>query len=262
MRLESGIRVVEAGESNLSLQSAFVLGLKELYRPTFSYRFGLLWLLLDPFLTAAIYGFLLIVVRGNFQGWSVLLGVLTLMSMNRPISSNVTGKLTIEPFPLMHTPTRPILVSKFVTSGIQSLLVGLTGSAAIYILADSPISLFIHLPMVCLLLSFFGVSIGLLISPISGVFKDIEKFVSYALLAGFFLQAVLYEYSMTTGLHRDVLSIIPHTLGVEWVRSIVSGVEFPFSFAHSSKVIAFWLLICIYGISRINRARWRLTTWD
>ena len=238
------------------------LGFRELYKPNLSYRLGLLWLLLDPFLTTAIYGFLIIVVRGNFNGWSVLLGVLTLTSINRSITKNVSARLSTEPFPLMHTQTKPILISKYITSGIQGMLLGFTGAVAIFLLSDSPISLFFHLPLVCIFFSFFGVSIGLLISPMTNVLPDIEKLVSYILLISFFLQAVLYDFDATTGLHREVLSFLPHTLGVEWLRSVISGKEYPFSVNHFSQVALFWLLPCIYSIMRINGSRWRLTTWD
>ena len=262
MRLDASSRTISSEENNLSLRSSFSLGFKELYKPTLSYRLGLLWLILDPFLTTAIYGFLIIVVRGNFNGWSVLLGVLTLLSLNRSVSTNVSARLSAEPFPLMHTQTTPILLSKYITSASQSFLVGLTGAFAIFLLSGAPISLFIYLPLVCVMLSFFGVSIGLLISPITTLLKDVEKVVSYLLLIGFFLQAVLYEFKVTSGLHREVLSVLPHTLGVEWLRSVVGGGQYPFPPSHLIQVLTFWLIVCIFSISRINRARWRLTTWD
>ena len=73
---------------------------------------------------------------------------------------------------------------------------------------------------------------------------------------------VLYSYQDTSGMHRAALSILPHTLGVEWLRSLVGNTAFPFSMLHCLKVTLAWSLICIFSISRINRARWRLTTWD
>mgnify|MGYP001234615031 CR=1 FL=1 len=262
MKISPDTRLLEPGESSLSILSAAILGLRDLNRPTNPFRLGLLWLILDPFFTTAIYGFLIIIVRGNFTGWSILVGILTLQSLNRPISSNMTAKLTTEPFPLMHTSTRPILVSRFTAGAAQGLLYGISGSFVIFLLSDTPNSLFVQLPIVCILLSFIGVSIGLLISPVTDVFKDLEKLFTYALLLSFFLQAVLYDYHSTSGLHQEVLSYMPHTLGVEWLRSIVSGRDFPFSFTHSLQVISFWLMISIIGVSRINRARWRLTSWD
>tara|TARA_X000001036_G_scaffold355460_1_gene337270 strand:+ start:5452 stop:6240 length:789 start_codon:yes stop_codon:yes gene_type:complete len=262
MQITTTSRSFPTGGKQFSLRSSLKMGFRDLYKPTLAYRLGLIWLILDPFLISAIYGFLIVVVRGNFQGWSILLGVLTLHSINRSISPNVSARLSTEPFPLMHTSTSQILVSKFVTGAIQGLLMGIAGSAVISLFTEFNALLFFHLPIICVLLSLFGVSIGLLFSPLNTLFKDIEKIVSYILLLSLFLQAVLYSYQDTSGMHRAALSILPHTLGVEWLRSLVGNTAFPFSMLHCLKVTLAWSLICIFSISRINRARWRLTTWD
>ncbi len=263
MKLDNNGRVLNDDDDDLHfpLRSSISLGVKELYKPTLSYRLGLLWLVLDPFFTTAIYGALFIIVRGQFQAWSVLVGLLTLTSLNNPISSNVSQKLAIEPFPLVHTPTSTILISRFVTGGLQGILVGFSGSVAIFAFSEPPLIMFVELPLVCLVLSFIGVSIGLLVAPIVTIIKDLDKLVKYVILLSFFLQAVLYDYSMTSGTHKTVLSYMPHTLGVEWLRSEFSGGEYPFDANHIFSVTIIWLLICVYSVSRINRARWRLTIW-
>jgi ABC-type polysaccharide/polyol phosphate export permease len=243
------------------VKSSFSFGLKELAKPNLTYRLGLLWILLDPFITAGIYGFLIVVVRGNFRGFSILIGVLTLQAMSRAISRNSSLNIANEPFPLMHTPTKSLIISRLSTDLSQAAAMGLAGAILIIPMAAAPTSLAFHLPIVCMGLALFGVCLGIILSPWATVVKDIQKLVSYILLASLFLLAVLYDYDMTSGIHRTVLSFIPHTFGVEWLRHIVSGDPYPFTIIHTVKICSFWLSFLILGIIRIDQNRWRLTTW-
>ena len=261
MKLTSESRFVEANETTLGLKSSLVLGLKELAKPNLRYRLGLFWIILDPFITASIYSFLLVVVRGNYNGFSILIGVLTLQSMSRAITRNTALNMAEEPFPLMHTPTSSLIFSRMSTDLTQAAGIGLAGSILIIPMANAPYSVLIHLPFVCVLLALFGVCLGIMISSPAALVRDIQKIVSYGMLASLFLLAVLYDYEMTNGFHRDVLSYIPHTFGVEWVRHIVYGTKYPFSLNHISKVCFIWLVLILLGMIRIDRSRWRLTNW-
>ena len=261
MKLTSGRRLVEPSETTLGVQSSLILGLRELAKPNLRYRLGLVWIILDPFIIAAIYSFLVVVVRGNYNGFSILVGVLTLHSMSRAITRNVALNMAEEPFPLMHTPTSSLLFSRISRDITQAAGIGLAGSIIIIPMADAPYSLIIYLPVICMLLALFGVCIGIIISSPAALIRDVQKIVSYAMLASLFLLAVLYDYGMTEGLHRQVLSYIPHTFGVEWVRHVVYQRPYPFSISHTSRVCLFWLVFIFLGMVRIDRSRWRLTNW-
>ena len=91
MKLTHERRIVEKSHINSPLRSGIILGVRELSKPNLAYRLGLLWIFLDPFLTAAVYGFLITVIRGNVDGWSVLIGVITLRAMNGSISKGVSS---------------------------------------------------------------------------------------------------------------------------------------------------------------------------
>lgn len=248
-------------ENSMSLKTALTYGLKELAKPNLAYRLGLLWIILDPFVIALIYAFLIVVVRGNYDGYSIVVGVLTLQAMNRGISRNMTLNIASEPFPMMHTPTKSLVISRFSTDSTQALFVGLSGSIVIILMANAPILLALHLPVICLSLSLIGTSIGIIVSPISIIIKDIQKIISYLLLASLFILAVLYEYDMTSGNHRAFLSIIPHTFGVEWIRCIISDGTFPFSAVHVVVVCTLWSIVLCLGLIRTEKNRWRLTSW-
>ena len=262
MKLTHERRIVEKSHINSPLRSGIILGVRELSKPNLAYRLGLLWIFLDPFLTAAVYGFLITVIRGNVDGWSVLIGVITLRAMNGSISKGVSSLMSSEPFPLIHTPTKPLIISRITSDGIQSFILGLTCAIITLLIVDSPISLLFHLCLVCVILSSLGLGIGLLISPLTTVVKDVARIVKYILMFSFFLQAVIYEYSATTGTHKLILSFLPHTICVEWIRSVVAGTQYPFEFQHSLQVMAFWSLISIFGFSKVDSTRWKASSWS
>ena len=261
MRITYERRIVDQSHINSPIRSGIILGIRELSKPNLSYRLGLLWIFLDPFLTAAVYGFLITVIRGNVDGWSVLIGVITLRAMNGSISQGVSSLLVSEPFPLIHTPTKPLIISRITSNGIQSFILGLTCAIITMVITKSPLSLPFHLSIVCITLSMLGLGIGLLISPLTTVVRDVARVVKYILMFSFFLQAVIYEYSATSGLHKLVLSYLPHTMCVEWIRSVISGNSYPFELQHSFKVMACWTLISLIGFSKVDSTRWKASSW-
>ena len=261
MELTKDRRFVESNEVTLTSAAAFRYGLKELAKPNLTYRLGLLWIILDPFIIAMVYTFLIVVVRGNYSGFSIFIGVVTLKAMNRGISRNMPLDLAKEPFPMMHTPTKSLLISRYSTSFFESAIVGLASSCVIIPISGSPFSLAIHMPIICILIAGFGTTLGLIISPLSTMIADVKKIISYLLLASLFLLAVLYDYNATTGIHRTVLSLIPHTFGVEWLRHVVTGQKYPFSPDYVILVSSIWCLFFLIGILRIGKSRWRLTSW-
>jgi ABC-type polysaccharide/polyol phosphate export permease len=127
---------------------------------------------------------------------------------------------------------------------------------------DLPIELLAALPIACSLLTVIGSGAGLLLSPYVTVVKDLSKFVSYVLFLSFFLQCVLYPYSLTVGHHRLVLTWLPHTIVVEWCRAVASNGSSPFSLEHSIIVFAIWSIPMLYGFIRYDYYRWRSTTWS
>lgn len=261
MHLSPEARLTNAMESTISSKAALFFGLRELFRPNISYRLGLLWIILDPFIIAMIYAFLIVIVRGNYQGFSIVIGVLTLQASNRAISRNVSLNLAKEPFPMMHIPTVPLLISRYSTDFFQAAFVGFAGAIVVIPLAEAPLILALHLPLVCTGLAIFGTSLGVIISPLTTLVKDMQRIISYALLASLFLLAVLYDYDSTFGAHRTILSYIPHTFGVEWVRCQINGNSYPFSLDHVILVCAIWATIFSIGVSKSGKFRWRLTTW-
>ena len=88
----------------------------------------------------------------------------------------------------------------------------------------------------------------MVLSPYVSRFGDLGKLFGYVLFLSFFLQPCLYEYSSTSGLHRQLLSYIPFTLVVEYLRTIVFGYQYPFENIHVIRIILIWVFVMI----RIN----------
>jgi ABC-type polysaccharide/polyol phosphate export permease len=129
------------------------------------------------------------------------------------------------------------------------------------LLVDLPIPIIPAMIIACMTLAMIGCGSGLLLSPFVTIAKDLSKIIAYVLLLGLFLQCVLYPFSITEGYHRQVLSFMPHTIVVEWCRSIASNSPNPFSFSHSALVLFLWSFPMLWGFVRFDRYRWRSTTW-
>jgi len=238
------------------------IGFRKFILPNLSFRLGLLWVILDPLLKAMVFAFLIMVIRGNISPTSLIVGVFTIGAQNATFSRSMKMRLSNEPFPLTHTPDAPLLTSMISSELFTAIFLGISGASLLILVADAPILLLPALSISCCSLAIIFSGSGLLLSPINLVIKDFGAFVGHILRLGFFLQCVLYPYSMTSGLHRSVLYWLPHTILVEWCRSIASGTSSPFSISHSLEVILIWSIPMIIGFVRFKQYRWRSTTWS
>lgn len=245
-----------------NISAGIQLGYRNFTKPHLSYRLGLLWVVLDPLLRAIVFSFLMIVIRGNSSPESLVIGVFTIYALNNSFSSSMNIRLSQEPFPLSHTPSVAMIVSKITSDILTAIFLGLSSSIILVIFIEIPNQIILILPVACTILSLIGSGVGLLLSPIVMIVKDLSKIVSYLLLLGFFLQCVLYPFSDTEGLHRIVLSGLPHTILVEWARSVSSGNKYPFSLEHAISVLFVWVVPMFYGFFRFDQYRWRSTTWS
>jgi len=236
-------------------------GFRSFTKPHLGYRLGLLWMVLDPLLKAGVYMFLMIVIKGRTSPESLVIGVFTLSTLNGPFSSSMNINLSNEPFPLNHTPTLPLIIAKITEKILSAIFVSLTAATLLIYALGTPSTILLVLPVACSLLTLIGTGTGLLLSPFVMVFKDLSKFVSYFLLLSFFIQCVLFPYSMTSGYHRMALYWLPHTIAVEWCRTVAYGSNYPFTLEHSIAVFLIWAVPMIYGFVRFDRYRWRATTW-
>ena len=237
-------------------------GFRNFTRPHLGFRLGLLWVFLDPLLRAMVFAFLMIVIRGSTSPESLVIGVFTLTSLNTPFSKSMNIRLSEEPFPLSHTPTITVIISKVISDVLTAVFLGFSAASILIIVSEPPLFLVVALPLACCSLTLIGSGVGLILSPFIMAIKDLSKLIGYILLLSFFLQCVIYPYSLTEGYHRMVLYWLPHTIAVEWCRSVASGTSFPFTLEHSLVVFFLWSLPMMYGFLRFDHNRWRSTTWS
>ena len=171
-------------------------------------------------------------------------------------------RLSDEPFPLTHTPDVPLLTSMISSELFTAIFLGISGASLLILVADAPLLLLPVLSISCCSLALIFSGTGLLLSPINLFIKDFGVFVGHILRMLFFLQCVLYPYSMNKGLHRRVLYLLHHTILVEWCRAIASEATSPFSIIHSLEVILIWSIPMLIGFVRFKQYRWRSTTWS
>ena len=262
MKLSPKLRQTKEHFGWPEMQIGVMIGLRNITKPTSVLRLGVLWVVLDPLLLSAIYSFLFSITGRAAVAASIVIGVMVLRSFNNSFRSGFTMNLSTEPFALKHTSTKIFLVSKISAEVTQSIFIGITGSVLLIIIFDSPYLLAPYMTFLCASLSIIGIGTGMILSPYVSRFGDLGKLFGYVLFLSFFLQPCLYEYSITSGLHRQILSYIPFTFAVEFLRTIVFGYTYPFEKFHVIKIMALWIIAVIFGFKGADRERWRSTSWS
>jgi len=262
MKLTPKSREVEGYFGWADLKIGILIGIRNLTKPTSILRLGIIWVVLDPLMLSAIYSFLFSITGRAAEAASIVIGVMTLRSFNNSFKTGYSMNLSVEPFPLKHTSTKIFLLSKISIEVLQSMLIGITGSVLLILIFGSPYVLSPYMTFLCAALSLIGVGIGMILSPYVSRFGDLGKLFSYVLFLSFFLQPCLYDYSITSGIHREVLSYIPFTFAVEFLRTVAFGNPYPFEIGHVTKIMTLWIITAIIGFKGADKERWRSTAWS
>ena len=161
MLLTESVRESSNSLVSNSISSGFQLGIRNFSKPHLGLRLGLLWAILDPLLRAAVFSFLMIVIRADTTPQSLVIGIFTITALNNPFSSSMNFNLKDEPFPLSHTPTLPIIVSKITQDALMAIFIGVTSGTILVIFASVPLEIVLSLPVGCAILSFIGSGLGI-----------------------------------------------------------------------------------------------------
>ncbi len=240
----------------------FSIGARNLVKPTSILRLGVIWVILDPLILAAIYSFLFSITGRSSTAGSIVLGVMTLRAFNSAFKNGYSMNLSNEPFPLKHTSTMIFLTSVISNELLTALMIGISGSSVLVIIYDAPVTLLPTMAILCCSLSLLGVGLGIILCPYVSRIGDIGKLLGYVLFLSFFLQPCLYEFNSTSGTHRAVLSYIPFTHAVEYLRSLTYGTEYPFEPIFAFSVLSVWAFFSLIGYLSADKERWRATSWS
>lgn len=239
---------------------------KSKFRKATKRRFlGYLWLVLDPFIISMIYLFVFSVVKSNPSASSILLGV----TMYRVFQSslmkgiNCIGELN-GGFKAERISTKVVLTAeiyhRMIDIFLQTILI-----AAILVMAfgTTPIDAIIFVLLAQLMgLLFFG--LGVVISPVVNQIPDLQNVISYILRLGFYVSPAMYPMQRMEGLHYQINEYNPFAYFAEFARYL-GGVDSTFS---DLSMITFGTILAIlglatyFGFSRIDKLRWRMTTWS
>ena len=237
------------------------LGIREFLRPSLGLQLGALWLILDPFITASLYIFLISILRDDPNGLTIIIGVLTYRAITNSITKSMSERHK-EPFPMIHSSSRLITSSLVTREVLSSALLGSLGGLSFMLIGQANFMIILHFTIVCSVFSVMGVGLGLVLFPLVLRLKDLGKIVRYLLFMGFFVQAVLYDFSFAQeGFHSDLLSWLPHTYGAEWIRHVHFGNSYPFEFSKFAVVATLWGSLSLFGYWRFDSNRWGSTTW-
>ncbi len=262
MQLTPGSRTSDEEFGWSQFKIGLSIGASNLTKPTSILRLGVLWVILDPLILAGIYSFLFSITGRASTAGSIVIGVMTLRAFNSAFRNGYSMNLSTEPFPLKHSSTSLFLTSTISTEFLTALMIGVTGSSVLIVLFNAPLSLLPMMASLCCLLSLLGIGLGMLLCPYVSRVGDLGKLLGYVLFLSFFLQPCLYEYKSTTGMHREVLSYIPFTLTVEFLRSVTYGGDYPFEPNFVVSVFFVWALFSLIGYLGADRERWRSTSWS
>lgn len=226
---------------------------------------GYMWLVLDPLIISLIYLFVFSVVKSNPNASSILLGV----TMYRVFQSSLIGGLRCirelnGGFKAERVSTGVVLkaevLHRLIDVFLQSILI-----ATILVLAFDVtlIDGFVFLGLVQIM-GFLMFGFGVALSPYTNLIPDLENLISYGLRLGFYASPAMYPMARMEGFHYRVNLYNPFAYFAEFGRHL-ADVDSTFLLLDIRVFTAFvsgLLLLAFFGLRRVDRLRWRMTTWS
>ena len=109
---------------------------------------------------------------------------------------------------------------------------------------------------------FFG--FGVIISPLVNQIPDLQNVISYMLRLGFYVSPAMYPMERMEGLHYQLNELNPFAYFAEFARYL-TGVDSAFTSLNIGVflgILSFLSLFTYIGLRRIDKLRWRMTTWS
>lgn len=177
---------------------------------------GPLWLILTPFMQMVVFS----IVFGGFVGidsgtglpYPVFLfaAMLPWMLFSTVLNSATTGMLNYVPM------LREIYMPRLVPPTVQVLAGSIDWAASMSIMLGLILIYQLPIPWTVIVLPFYllatlvvGLSVGLLLAPITVWFRDVARLVGYGLNTLFYLTPVLYPLETVPEAYRSLVAINP-----------------------------------------------------
>ncbi len=198
--------------------------------------FGILWAFITPFTNALVWIFLSASGAINIPGTGIpyplfvfigtLLWSIFTESMNMPLSQTNASKGLISK---INFPKEAILVSgiykTFFNTGIKLIIV----IAVLFFFKVNPGFAFLEFLLMIIFLVIFGIALGLLLTPIGMLYKDIGRMIPMALSFLMYLTPVVYKETRFKSL-QTFIDLNPLTPMINSARNFATGgtVDHPF----------------------------------
>ena len=109
---------------------------------------------------------------------------------------------------------------------------------------------------------FFG--LGVIISPLVNQIPDLQNVISYMLRLGFYVSPAMYPMERMEGLHYRLNEFNPFSYFAEFARYLtdVDSAFTSLNFGVFLGILSLLSLFTYIGLRRIDKLRWRMTTWS
>lgn len=240
------LSVVDLFSSHFLAKQLAVRDIKAQYRQSF---LGIFWMFITPVFTALVWVFLsasgTVKLSDTGVPYPVYVFIGTLVwsiiteSINTPKNST-QGSMSI--ISKINFPREALILT-----GIYKLLFNSLVKLVLLVLFLFVYDIGFHVsqlffPFIILSAVFFGITLGLLITPISLIYHDISKVVSIGLTFLMYVTPVVYSIPSVDGAMKLIMTINPLTPFIMTTRESLTGLDFTFLSSF------FWILIIILPV--------------
>ena len=251
------LSIVDLFSSHFLAKQLAVRDIKAQYRQSF---LGIFWMFITPVFTALVWVFLsasgTVKLSDTGVPYPVYVFIGTLVwsiiteSINTPKNST-QGSMSI--ISKINFPKEALILT-----GIYKLLFNSLVKLVLLVLFLFVYDIGFHFsqlffPLIIISAVFFGITLGLLITPISLIYHDVSKIVSIGLTFLMYVTPVVYSIPSLDGTMKLLMTINPITPFIMTTRESLTGLDFTFlpSF--------FWTLVLIIPIFLVALIIYRIS---
>lgn len=258
------VELLSRDEKNIDKSRVSFILKKKLRNVSGKKRLGLTWMVMDPVITSMIYLFVLTVLRGRTDPESLFIGISTYQVLQNSLKSgcisirDLTGGFKAE-----RVRTRTILISSIKYRCIDTLATTSGVIGVLLLVYKIPLIGIFFLVVTSQIIGIVFEGIGLSFSLTMRRFPDLLNIVNLFLRLMFFAGPVMYPMAATEGIHYKINLFNPFTYFVEFARyqANLESIILDLDLLITLTILSVCLTSAYLGYSRVDKFRWRMTTW-
>lgn len=233
-----------------------------------TFRFGIVWIVVEPIFTAVLFIFLFSLIRPgeDLRALTIIVGVVTFKSFSSSLMegmlmlNNIRSKVKVE-----RVRTRVIVIAGVMKSSLDSLFLTIfAGALMIVFFEDVGLAEIGAFGGALLITSTLGRGLGMTLITLHRTFPDMEMIMRYFIQINLYLSPVLYLSSEMHPIQHQVMLFNPFAHIVNIVRDIVMGTDEIGTFGGSTSIV----MLCVVALAgivshlRLDAMRWRYSNWS